>query len=389
MKIRRKSICAILIGLAALTCWSPEKCSGQAVPKEAQRILYEARQALDKKDYSRAQGIIGDYLKNTKSAHPLAYEILGNACYREGNLIAANKAFEKGFELAPDSFALCSNLATVAYELNDFKEAAPLFARAFELSKKRDADLLYRAAAAYAKAGRKQEANRALLELVGRKEEIKQPWLQLLIQTSVDLENWKEAEQYLTEYLDRFNTEHAYWKLLGQVGIKLKSYPAAAGALEVAYTLNEADPSDWKILANLYFSLDVPLQAVRCLERAYGANPTPEQCDELAKGYARALRIDLAIQQLDSAIRRQPSGPRYLELGKLYYRSGRWQDAIDALNAAIEHQLDSGLAHLLIGFSAAELGNLEAAGRAFKEAAKDQAYQAQSLEALSALQLQS
>lgn len=382
-----KNLRAALCTAGCLLCLYPPMSEARDLTREAQRSLYEAQQALEGKNYTQAREVASRYIeKNRANIHPLAYEILGSAWYAEGRLQESYDAFKKGVELAPRSLELCSNLATVAYDLADFQQAAALFENAYELSKKSDGELLYRAAAAFAKAGNQREAHRTLRQLADRKEAMQQSWLQLLIHTDLDLEAWKDADQDLSAYLERFNTEAAYWRLLGQVHMKQKDYPAAAGALEIAYVLDPPSSSGWRELADLYLVSGVPLQAARCLERAWGPEPTPAQCDLLAGTYSRSHQLNRAVHFLDSAIARDPSALRYLELGKLYYEAGFYEKAVGALSASIGLQQDNGLAHLLVGYSCIELGRLEAARLAFGQAAEDAAYRERAEQSLRALE---
>lgn len=366
-------------------------CTGEAwtqpIPKDAQQSFYKAQKAIDDKNYRQAIKILDDYLKKkTAAEHPLAYEILGNAWYKEGNLEKADRAFQEGFELNQKSFELCSNLATIAYESNHFEKAGGLFEKAYQLSKKSDGELLYRAAVSYSKGGEPIEARRLLQELAVGRKEMPQEWWQFLIQVEIELADWNDAERYLATYIQHFNTQAADWKLLGRVYMKQKKYVAAAAAIEIEYSLEEPSSSDWKELADLYFYLGIPLQAVRCLEKAYGPNPAAGRCEEIAEGYARAHQLQRAIHYAQQAVKVEPSGPRYTELGRLYYQSGNWQKATDALNTALQFEGIHGLVHLLLGYSAIELGNPDSARLAFEKAAQDDAYRTRAQQAMRALE---
>jgi tetratricopeptide (TPR) repeat protein len=390
MTITRKIfyVIVILSGLLSIYLLLPAKSRAQQIPNDVHQTFRQAQQALDRKDYLETIKLIDGYLKGSSTAaHPLAYVILGNAWHGQGNLFEARKALQQGFELNPHSFELCFNLATVAYELNDFERAANLFEKAHQLADKPDGDLLYRAAVSHSKTANHPDAQRVLQRLAGQKTELQQSWLQLLMQTDIELAAWNDAEQHLTSYLERFNTSSADWKLLSQVHIKQKDLLPAAAAMEIAYALEESDSSDWKELVHLYISLNLPLRAVRSLEKAYGSSPSPAQCEEMAKGYAQAHRFDRAIHYAEAAATEEPSGSRYVELGKLYYQAGRWREAADALEAGLQFEGADGLAYLLLGYTAIELGSTDAARLAFEKAAQHESHKTQAQQAMQALQL--
>ena len=388
MQLFRGRLLLTMVKIMAIALWLPLNVAAQEPGKDPAKYFQDAQQAIDNKDYGRARKIIQTYLKdNPKNPSAVAFELLGNAWHREGNLQEARAAFQKGIELAPGSFELHRNLAAVAYQLNDFERAATAYEAAHKLSKKTDGELLYRAAVSYAKMNKTEEVTRVLAELAGLKIEMQQPWLQLIIQYEVELADWNDAAKHLQAYLDRFNTDARYWKLLSQVRVKQHNYVAAATALEIYCALTEPDRSDWEELAEIYFAANVPLQAVRSLEKAWGPNPSPEERDKLARAYARALAFDQAIEVLNRTIEEQPTPARYLESGKIHYQNRRWQEAIAALNASLQAGGDGGLAHMLIGLSALELGDLDTARQALREAAKDQNYASQAADLLQAIQV--
>jgi len=366
----------------------PHSGAAQELGKDPGKYFQDAQRAIDNKDYGQARKIIQAYLQdNPKNPSALAYELLGSAWHREGNLQEARAALQKGIELAPGSSELHQNLAAVAYQMNDFERAATAYEEAHKLSKKTDGELLYRAAVSYAKLDRTEEVKRVLEELAGLKIEMQQAWLQLKIQNQVVLADWNNAAKHLQAYLDRFSSDASYWKLLSQVRVKQQNYVAAATALEIYCALAEPDRSDWEELAEIYFAANVPLQAARSLEKAWGPNPSPEQRDKLAKAYARALAFDRALEILNQTIAEQPSPARYLEIGKVHYQNRRWQQAIEALNASLQAGGADGLPQLLIGVSALELGDLDAARQALREAAKDPSRASQATDLLQAIQV--
>lgn len=388
MPLRKVLSLPVVVVVLAVALLLPQNGASQDTAKDPNKYLDEAQRAIDKKDYAQARRIIQVYLKdNPKGLSATPYELLGSAWHREGNLQKARAAFQKGTELAPGSFELHQNLAAVAYQMSDFELAAAAYEAAHKLSKRTDGELLYRAAVSYAKLDRKGDVKRVLDELAGLKIEMQQPWLQLMIQNEVELAEWSDAAKHLQAYLDRFSSDARYWKLLSQVRVKQRNYVAAATALEIYCALAEPARADWEELAGIYFAANVPLQAVRSLEKACGASPSVEESDKLARGYARALVFDRAIEVLNRTIEVQPSPARYLEIGKIHYQNRRWREAIEALNASLQAGGGDGLAQLLIGLSALELGDLDAARQALREAAKDQNYASQATDLLQAIQV--
>jgi tetratricopeptide (TPR) repeat protein len=361
------------------------KLAPKDLPREVHQVVYKAQEALNKKEYQNARKLLLEHMKkHPKRPHALVYAILGNAWYLEGHRQEAYEAYSKGYDLDSHFFSLCLNLAKVSYELKKYREAGPLFEKAYELAEKPPAELLYQAGVAYFQGEQYAEARRVLTGLL--RDKSREPWMKLLIQTYLKLEQWQEAEEVLLTFLEQEPMSVQHWKLLAQVKLRRGDHRGAASALEIAYEMDPPDKSAWKELANLYFHLNIPHQGVRCLEKAYGSNPASEECDELAGRYAQASRPERAIHYLNLAIRQEPSVSRYLKKGELYYRRGLWREAIDALKMCLDLDPDNGLAQILLGFSAWELGDHSLAEQAFTRAANDEHYRSEALEALEAME---
>lgn len=357
------------------------------LPERARQVVYEAQKALDKKQYEKARKLLQEYLeKKPDQIHASFYTLLGNAWYLDGHSQKAYEAYQKGYDMDSRSLSLCMNLAKTSYELKKYHEAGTLFEQAYTLAEKPDGELLYQAGAAYFQAKDYAGAKRVLERLFDSRVKMQKAWLELLIHTAVELKEWEEAEQPLLAFLEQNPLEADYWELLAQIRLKQEKYESAASALEIAYRIAPPEKSQWKELAHIYLHLNVPLQAIRCLEQAYGPNPSATECDELAGIYAKAQRMDQAVHYLDMALRQEPSASRYLEKAKLYYRHGLCREAMEALKMCLTLEPSNGQAHLLAGFCTWELGDIPAAKQALSLAAKDQPYRNEALTALEALE---
>ena len=365
---------------------------GKPVPRAVQLVIFNVQKEIKKKNYTKAKTILLDYIgKKKNGVHPLVYYSLGNVYYLSGDYRKAFHAYSKGYELDPSSFLICLNLARASYELKKYREAGDLFAKAYKIAEKPGDELLYEAGVAYFQ-GKEYLRARSVLEKLFKKRvnqhgwtNVEKSWLKLFIYTCMELKDWQKAEHYLGFLLDKSKRDAEYWKLLAQVRIRQKDYRGGASAFEISYSLRPPKRGKWKELANIYYYIGVPLKAVRCLEKAFGNRPTPKECDELAKGYAEAHRMERAIYYLDLAARVKPSAARYLEMGKLYYQNGLWKKAMGVLKKCITLEQHNGFANLLLGFCAWETGNISLARKAFTEAERDKRYRSQANVALESI----
>ncbi len=359
---------------------------------ELARALYSAQQAMtEDKDYAGAARIVEDYLAaHPRRPHHLAYHLLGLARHQEGDYNRAEAAYRRALELKPDFRPSLLNLAAAVHQLGRPGEAARLWERAYRLKgrdgEEPEARILYYAGAAYYEAKEYGRAARVLSTLVSGAKNPPRAWLELLVNTLIELKAYDRAETVLTELVDRFPERAGAWRLLAQVRLQKKSFQAAAAALEIAYRLEPPRKSDLKTLADIYFYLKAPLKGALTLERAYGPRPSAKECRELAGWWLAAERPDRALAWLERAIRLAPSAGLYRDKGRLLFERGRYAEALESLEAAVRIAPDSPLTNLLLGLAALESDRFDTARRALERAAADEKYRRSAQAALANLE---
>ncbi len=385
----RSATILFLLSLLLLSPW-PSQAEGGAAPKldpDQQRALYEANQAMvEKKDFARARKILQDFLTaHPQKDHYLLHYALGLAWHQEQKIEAAAAAYEEALRLNPDHRPSCLNLAAARYEMNGFEAAGRLWEKAFQLSAPQDSQLLYQAAAAYYQAREFGRSEAVLKRLIRDFKEPKKEWLRLLVHVLVDQKKLDQAEDLLSRFVRRFPGEADSWRLLAQVRLKRQEHLSAAAALEIAHALKPPRPEEWRALADVYFYLRAPLKGVWALKKAFGPEPTPAQCQELAVWLLEADRVDEALSYLERAISEKPTARLYLAKGQALYERGRYDEAIEPLEAAVRLKPDLHLANLLLGLSALEAGQLDLARKALERAAESKKHRAQARAALEVL----
>ncbi|MCP4353261.1 MAG: tetratricopeptide repeat protein [Desulfobacterales bacterium] len=199
------------------------------------------------------------------------------------------------------------------------------------------------------------------------------------------MKNWKETEKLVMNFLNQHPDDTEYWKLLSHIRLKRGDYRGAAGNLEILYKIRAPEQNELEELANLYFYLNFPLKGIRCLEKAYGSAPDPEQCEKISKAYIQAQQLDKAVIYLNMAIKQDRSYERLLKKGKLYYKWGRWDDAVKSLRECIRARPDSEFAHLLLGYSALEKEDFILARKSLLKVSKGTKYRNEASSALRVL----
>ncbi|GBC62342.1 hypothetical protein DENIS_3311 [Desulfonema ishimotonii] len=359
----------------------------QQMTRNEQQALYAAQEAMKKEDFGTARQVLQNHLRNhPNEAGPLFYYALGNAWYMGGKAKPAYDAYKKGFQIDPTSCALCLNLGRVAYELEKYQTAGGLFEKAHRLGKgQKNPDLLYQAGVAYYQGKSLKNAKRVLKRLVSGKRRPDKSCLQLLIQVHLDLKEWKSAEKIVRDFLKQEQENTEYWQLLAQIRMRREDYRGAASALEIIYSLRKPTSKELEELANLYFYLNVPLKAVRTLERAYGPAPKPAHCEKLARAAVQAQQPDRAIRYLNMAIGQTPASKYHLEKGRIYYEQGRWNEATTSLRICVRQNPKQAAAQILLGYCLMEKGAWAEARTVFLAAEKDQKYRKEARDALAML----
>ena len=358
--------------LAAWLLPSAALAQSEDMPRQERKALHRAQKHLSENDTQECLSVLHKYReKHGEPESALFYLVLGNAHYRAKELEKAQGAYSRGVEKAPERPTLLRNLASICLRTGQPHRGGRLYRRAHKASEEPDHKLLYQAGAAFYRAKAHDRALQVLDQLFARAEKIEPHWAELLVYTSMKAERWSRAEEALDHLLDQHTQQRRSWKLLAQVRLKRGEYREAACALEIAYTLEAPDPSGWKDLANIYASIDAPLQAAEALERSCGGSCSIEENKRLARLYSRACRYERAIASLDRALKHSASADLYLEKGRLCYRAGRFEAALSALRESLELAPDRHEARLWLGYTAWQLRDWDLAKRCFARVPND------------------
>ncbi len=301
-----------------------------------QKVLYEAQQAIEKKDYAQARKMLSSYLAEHPDTQPaLFFLFLGNACYEQEDVKAAAKWYRLGLDKNPENLFLCRNLAAIQYDLEKFSEAGRLFEKAYGLSDPRQHPLLYQSAAAFYQAQQLDQAQRILTRLLAEKTPPRREWLVLMIQVCYERHDTKRSLQYLESFLESYPWERTYWKILAGIRMEKEQYSQAASALRTALALGKTTSQEWRELSSLYFYMNAPLQGAKCLEKALSPSASPKDYDAVARGYLLAHRTDKGLHYLDAAIAAEPTYTRLMLKAKTLMGARRFSDAILVLEKTL------------------------------------------------------
>ncbi|WP_147818909.1 tetratricopeptide repeat protein [Salidesulfovibrio onnuriiensis] len=326
---------------------------------------------MDKPECARQ--ILSRYMETASRPHPYGVVLYGSLLLEQHELAEAASVFERGYENYPKCREIVHNLAVVRYEQERYSEAGEMFLKSCALAERPTPEIRYQGAVCFYQAELYKQAHEAVSPLLNLKQ-VKKNWVRLAAHCLIQLKDWPRAEKTLVRFLKVSPAEHEYWKLLANVRIERKQYTRAAAALEIAYRIKPPSEEERRSLSQLYLYVDAPLLAAHALKDDFKGTPPPKVCDQLARAYLTAGRIEPALGMIDLAIQQENTAERWLTKGKILYGKRRYAEAEGALKQAVKLKEKSGLAHFLMGMSLWEQQNWQESRDWFKRTGQFKRY---------------
>jgi tetratricopeptide (TPR) repeat protein len=344
----------------------------QDLSMRATRILYEAQQLIDRKEYDKAARILEKFIeKHPKQDHCFVEFTLGNALYFTGKKEACLNHYKAAAKMDPSYGPVWVNLGQVAYDLKQYGLAADALARGFALieEEERSPDLLYYAAVAHIMDGHKEKAAPVLEALVsGEHGDPDKEWFQALLNVYLDLDREEQAERLLRKMMERYGAEPETWRLAYQFEASRKSYKMAAVALTIYGYLKPLDREEAILLADLYATIKVPVLACEYYENAFASGASPEEYERLASVYMAAHKRGDARKTLAKALKNKPTPSLWSLVGDLNYMEEDFEGAYYAFEESVRLDPKDGRAYLMMGYCALQANKKKQAADALQKA---------------------
>jgi tetratricopeptide (TPR) repeat protein len=204
----------------------------------------------------------------------------------------------------------------------------------------------------------------------------KEQWYNLARFIHFDRDNFREALNIL-EILIMYYPKKQYWVQASHLYGEEKDEARQLALLEATYEQNLLDRSqDIVLISQLYLQAEVPYPAARAMEKGLADDVVEKESKnyELAGvAWRQAQEVTKSLPMLEAAASKSEKGELYARLGNVYLDVDKNKDAVEALNRG----LDKGgvkrpdQARLALGMAHFNLGDFNAARRAFREARKD------------------
>ncbi|RLC11736.1 MAG: hypothetical protein DRH43_03455 [Deltaproteobacteria bacterium] len=348
---------------------SAESKAPKLTPK-VQKIVYEAQQLMEKKDYLKAQGCLKKFIeKNPQKKHYLVEFTLANALAMAGKDREALPHYRAAANLYPAFAAAWQNMGKIYFDIKQYDEAGDSLLKAYEVNEKKDPALLYYAAVSYIMAKKERKALPHLERLVsGEIASPKTEWLEALLKVYMDLGLKENAFSVVRKLIDKNGADPRWWKILAQLHLQQTDYKNGLAALTIHSYLTSISLKDLMLLGDLNNAVGVPLKAAEYYEKAVHMESNPAVYEKLASAYIGAHKPAKAIDALNRALEKKPTAKLWLMLGQVLYEEENYDKAYDAFDQSARLDSKNGRAYLMMGYCAFQMGKKDAARSAFQKA---------------------
>jgi tetratricopeptide (TPR) repeat protein len=204
----------------------------------------------------------------------------------------------------------------------------------------------------------------------------KEGWYQLELAIHFEKKNYSAAVDLLKTVVARWPGKLKYWEMLSGAHQELEQDADAAAALMAAYHngLLTEGPKQLN-LARMNMYVDLPYQAGRIIEKGM-ADKTIEagqkNLELLLQAWTQAREYDKAGAVIDRLAPMTGDGDLYMQKAQVMMEQNEWQKVVEATDQAVElgNLKSPGGAWLMKGIALMELGQLQDARSALKEAQK-------------------
>ena len=204
----------------------------------------------------------------------------------------------------------------------------------------------------------------------------KEQWYNLARFIHFDRDNFREALNIL-ETLIMYYPKKQYWVQASHLYGEEKDEARQLALLEATYEQNLLDRSqDIVLISQLYLQAEVPYPAARAMEKGLADDVVEKESKnyELAGvAWRQAQEVTKSLPMLEAAASKSEKGELYARLGNVYLDVDKNKEAVEALNRGLDRggvkRPDQ--ARLALGMAHFNLGDFNAARRAFREARKD------------------
>jgi tetratricopeptide (TPR) repeat protein len=365
-------LAAVWICALPANAGAAEKEEARPLTRAEQKVLYQAQQAMGKKQYAQARKLLTAFVADQSGAVHYRVEFtLGNVLATINDAQGALDRYRAAASQYSTDPAVWQNMGKACYDLELYGEAGDCLVKAHALITPPPPDLAYQAAVAYILADKPAAARPLLEELVNGPSAKPEPeWLNALLKVYLDLKQPGNALALTRRLLSQAGDDPRLWKILSRLYIDRGDYRKAAAAMEIYTSLAPPETNQVRLLGDLYHLAHIPLKAARQYEKLLSPGASPKDYEKTAAAYFDARRMDRAIDVLLRGLERRPTAAMWRQLAGIYYENGNFEQACEAFEKTMVVDPENARAYLMTGYCALQLDRLTEARNAFERAAR-------------------
>lgn len=346
------------------------------------RRLESVHELIEEEEYADAESEAQDLVSRARSDYEeaVAVQTYGHILAAQEKYRGAVEQFMRAIELDalpnPTHYGMMYNVAQLQISNEQFEEGLQWLNRYFDEVPQGEIDLnaYVLAASANAELNNHRTAIDYIEKALDLSKDPKESWYQLLLAMHLELKDYEAAGQVLERMVKLWPDKKQYWTQLSSIHLQRNQDKKALSVLELAHTKELLEKeSEWKQLAQLYLFLEIPYKGAKVMQEGIERGVVEQSKDNfelLGNAWYSAREPDKAIDAFEKAGNLAANGKIDMRRAHLLVDKENWSEAREAINDALEKGgIDNpGNAYILLGMSNFELGNTDAARRAFQQA---------------------
>lgn len=346
------------------------------------RRLESVHELIEEEEYADAESKAQDLVSRARSDYEeaVAVQTYGHILAAQEKYRGAVEQFKRAIELNalpnPTHYGMMYNVAQLQISNEQFEEGLQWLNRYFDEVPQGEIDLnaYVLAASANAELNNHRTAIDYIEKALDLAKEPKESWYQLLLAMHLELKDYEEAGRVLERMVKLWPDKKQYWTQLSSIYLQRNQDTKALSVLELAHTKGLLEKeSEWKQLAQLYLFLEIPYKGAKVMQEGIERGIVEQSKDNfelLGNAWYSAREPDKAIDAFEKAGNLAANGKIDMRRAHLLVDKENWSEAREAINDALDKGgIDNpGNAYILLGMSNFELGNTDAARRAFQQA---------------------
>ena len=396
----------------------------ESIPFTVKTILFKVNNLLNKDDVPGAIKVLETFqAKQPKDIKPedikpgdddprgyQHYYInfnLGNCWLRLNNPVKASVYYRAAVKRAPYFSPAWMNLAKCRYDLENYSDAGVCFLKGFETAEEKQPEILYYSAVSFMAAEKykrsleifeklfsdykesiklewKQSIAQIYLmrnmplkalpyleeivkEITGDK---KKQWQKILLHQYISLKMESKALAYAKKLTEEDPVEADWWKAMSYIYFLKDRYKEGIVPYTIFSYIKKLSDSEKQLLADLNFSLGIPVQAICYYEQIIAKKEDSLIYEKLVNACIASFNYEKAIETIDRAIKFHYDSSLLIIKGQILIQKEKYEEAMYVYEDAAKNMGKPGRAWLMAGYAAWNFENLKKAEYAFKKAAK-------------------